>query len=76
MDAEEDAKYGKGKQADEPAAELARKESRLKKIAAAKASMEQEARDLAIIEKAKVEKRLEERRPFKFSSAGRGNFRA
>jgi transposase len=61
-DAEEDANYGKGKQADELPAELARKESRLKKMAEAKASMEQEARELAIIEKAKVEKRLEERR--------------
>jgi transposase len=61
-DAEEDAKYGKGKQGDELPAELARRESRLKKIAEAKAVLEQEARERARIEKAAVEARLEERR--------------
>ena len=62
VDAEEDGKYGKGKQADELPAELARRESRLQKIAEAKASLEQEARERAVIEKARVEQRLEERR--------------
>ena len=62
VDAEEDAKYGKGKQADELPTELARRESRLKKIAEAKAALEQEARERALIEKAAVEARLEERR--------------
>jgi transposase len=61
-DTEEDAKYGKGKQGDELPAELARRESRLKKIAEAKAALEQEARERAVIEKARVEQRLEERR--------------
>ncbi len=42
-DAEEDARYGKGKQGDELPAELARRESRLKKIVEAKAALEQEA---------------------------------
>src|SRR6266581_151685 len=61
-DAEEDAKYGKGKRGDELPAELARRESRLKKIAEAKAALEQEARERALAEKAAVEARLEERR--------------
>ena len=69
-DAKEDAKYGAGKQADELPAELARRmrfqllrqESRLQKIAEAKASLEQEARELARIKKAEVEAKLEQRR--------------
>src|SRR5713226_7355910 len=61
-DAEEDAKYGEGKRGDELPAELARRESRLKKIAEAKAALEQEARERAVAEKAAVEARLEERR--------------
>lgn len=61
-DAEEDARYGKGKHGDELPAELARRESRLKKIAEAKAALEQEARERACIEKAAVEAKLEERR--------------
>ena len=51
-DAEEDAKYGQGQQPDDLPAELARHESRLKKMAQAKASMKQEARDLARLKKA------------------------
>jgi transposase len=61
-DAEEDGKYGKGKQGDALPAELARRESRLRKIAAAKAALEQEARERACLEKAAVEARLEQRR--------------
>ena len=61
-DAEEDVKYGKGKRGDELPAELARRESRLKKIAEAKAALEQEARERAVAEKALVEAKLEERR--------------
>jgi len=61
-DAEEDARYGKGKHGDELPKELARRESRLKKIAEAKAALEQEARERACIEKAAVEAKLEERR--------------
>lgn len=61
-DAEEDAKYGKGKRGDELPAELARRESRLKKIAEAKAALEQEARERAVAAKATAEARLEERR--------------
>lgn len=60
-DAEEDAKNGKGKRGDELPAELARRESRLKKIAEAKAALEQEARERAAAEKALVEAKLEER---------------
>lgn len=61
-DAEEDAKYGKGKRGDELPAELARRESRLQKIAEAKAALEQEARERAMEQKAVAEARLEERR--------------
>src|ERR1700683_5454791 len=61
-DAEEDAKYGRGKSENDLPAELARRESRLKKIAAAKAALEQEAKERAVTEKAAVEAKLEERR--------------
>ena len=62
MDAAEDALYGKGKRGDELPAELARRESRLKKIAEAKAALEQEARERAEAERKAVEEKLEERR--------------
>ena len=61
-DAAEDALYGKGKRGDELPAELARRESRLKKIAEAKAALEQEAQDRAEAAKKAVEEKLEERR--------------
>jgi transposase len=61
-DAEEDARYGKGQRGDDLPAELARRESRLQKIAAAKAALEQEARERAVAEKAAVEAKLEQRR--------------
>ena len=61
VDVEEDAKYGKGKQGDELPADLARRESRLKKIAEAKAALEQEARERAKLEKAVAEAKLAER---------------
>jgi transposase len=44
VDAEEDARYGKGRRGDELPAELARRESRLAKIREAKESLEREAR--------------------------------
>lgn len=61
VDAEEDTRYGKGKQGDELPAELARRESRLKKIAEAKAALEPEARERACQEKAAAEAKLAER---------------
>jgi transposase len=61
-DAAEDALYGKGKRGDELPAELKRRESRLKKIAEAKAALEQEARERAEAEKKAAEEKLEERR--------------
>ena len=61
-DREEDSKYGKGQAENDLPAELARRESRLKKIAAAKAELEQEARERAEVEKAAAEAKLEERR--------------
>ena len=47
LDAAEDARYGKGRRGDELPAELARRESRLRKIREAKASLEEEARKRA-----------------------------
>jgi transposase len=61
-DAAEDAQYGKGRRGDELPAELARRESRLKKIAEAKAALEQEARERAEAAQKAAEEKLEERR--------------
>jgi transposase len=61
VDAEEDGKYGKGKRGDELPAELARRETRLRKIREAKAALEGEAREQAEPERARVEARLKER---------------
>jgi transposase len=61
-DAAEDAQYGKGGRGDELPAELARRESRLEKIAAAKAELEREAREQAEQERAEAEAKLAARR--------------
>ena len=61
-DATEDALYGKGKRGDELTGELARRESRLKKIAEAKGALEQEARERAEAAKKAAEAKLEQRR--------------
>lgn len=61
-DAAEDAKYGKGHSGDALPAELARRESRLAKLQAAKAELEAEARQQAEEKKAAVEARVAERR--------------
>lgn len=61
-DAAEDSLYGKGNRGDELTGELARRESRLKKIAEAKAALEQEARERAEAAKKVAEDKLEERR--------------
>ena len=60
-DAEEDGKYGKGKRGDELPPELARRESRLKKIREAQAALEAEAREAAKRKQAEVEARLKDR---------------
>ena len=61
-DAAEDALYGKGNRGDELTGELARRESRLKKIAEAKAALEREARERAGAAKKAAEEKQEERR--------------
>jgi hypothetical protein len=58
VDATEDAQYGKGKRGDELPAELARRESRLAKIRAAKAALEAEARAEAAAEAAAAQAKL------------------
>jgi transposase len=62
VDAAEDAQYGKGRRGDELPDELARRESRLQKLAQAKAELEQEAREKAEQERAEAEAKLAERR--------------
>ena len=61
-DAAEDALYGKGRRGDELPAELARRESRLKNTAEAKAALEQEASERAEAARKAAEEKLEERR--------------
>ena len=61
-DAAEDALHGKGNRGDDLTGEMARRESRLKKIAEAKAALEQEAREHAEAAKKAAEEKLEERR--------------
>jgi transposase len=58
VDAEEDARYGKGRRGDELPAELARRETRLGKIREAKAALEREAAEK---KQAEVEAQLRER---------------
>ena len=60
-DAEEDAKYGKGRRGDELPDELQRRESRLKKIQEARAALEKAAREQAKQQRAEVEQKLAER---------------
>ena len=60
-DEEEDARYGKGKRGDELPKELARRESRLRKIGEAKAALEAEAKARAEAKAEEVRRQLEER---------------
>lgn len=62
VDAAEDEKYGKGQRDEELPAELARRESRLAKIRAAKAELEAEAQQKAEEKKAAAEARMGQRR--------------
>ena len=61
-DAEEDGRFGKGKRGDELPEELARRESRLVKIRAAKAALEQEAKEKAERAAAEARAKNEKRR--------------
>ncbi len=61
-DAAEDAQFGKGKRGDELPDELARRESRLKKIQQAKAELEREAREKTEDERAAAEAKLAARK--------------
>jgi transposase len=62
VDASEDEQYGKGQSGDDIPAELGRRESRLKKIRAAKAELEAEAKQSAEEKKAAAEAKIAERR--------------
>lgn len=62
VDEEEDQRFGKGQRGDELPEELARRESRLKKIREAKAALEAEARAEAEQKKAAAEAKIGERR--------------
>jgi hypothetical protein len=61
-DAAEDAQFGVGQAGDELPAELRRRESRLQKIAEAKAALEAEAKQKAAERKAAAEAKIAERR--------------
>ena len=61
-DAAEDLQFGKNQRGDELPAELARRESRLRKIREAKAALEAEAKQKAIEQKAAAEAKIAERR--------------
>jgi hypothetical protein len=61
-DAAEDGRYGKGVRGDELPAELARRESRLRKIREAKAALEAEAKEKAREDAAAAEAKLAERK--------------
>jgi len=58
VDEAEDGQYGKGQRGDELPAELARQESRLKKIREAKEALEAEAKQKAEEQKAKAEAKI------------------
>jgi transposase len=58
VDNAEDAQYGRGRRGDELPAELARRDTRLAKIRAAKAALEQEARERAVQIAEDAERRL------------------
>jgi transposase len=60
-DVAEDAQYGKDRRGDELPAELQRRESRLRKIAEAKAALEQKAEEEAAQQRAETEQKLAER---------------
>jgi transposase len=62
VDRAEDKEYGQGKRGDELPAELARRESRLKKIREAKAALEEEARERAEKEAEQAQRKIEQRR--------------
>ena len=61
VDAAEDAAYGPGRRGDEVPAELARRETRLAKIRAAKAALEQQAREEAARRAEEARAKLAER---------------
>jgi transposase len=61
-DEAEDRQHGKGHRGDELPADLARRESRLRKIREAKAALEEEARQRAAVEAAEAEAKIEARK--------------
>jgi len=76
VDAAEDARYGKGKRGDELPAELARRESRLRKICEAKAALEQEAQEQATTAAAAARAKMAERQRYEAETGRRAPGRA
>ena len=70
VDGAEDAEYGRGRRGDELPAELARRETRLAKIRAAKAALEQEARERAAKAAAEGRRKLAAREAREGSAKG------
>lgn len=71
VDAAEDAQYGRGVRGDELPAELQRRESRLRKIREAKAALEEEARQDAVV-RAQEAKEKNAQREAREAATGKG----
>jgi len=76
VDAAEDAEYGPTLRGDELPSELARRESRLKKIREAKAALEEEAKEKAKRAAAQAREKLEERERKEEETGKKGGGRA
>jgi transposase len=76
VDRAEDARYGKSQRGDELPAELARRESRLRKIREAKAALEQEARVQAEAAAAAAHAKIAERQRYEAETGQKAKGRA
>lgn len=76
VDRAEDARYGKSQRGDELPAELARRESRLRKIREAKAALEQEARVQAEAAAAAAQAKIAERQRYEAETGQKAKGRA
>jgi transposase len=76
VDSTEDARYGQGQRGDELPAELARRESRLRKIREAKAALEHEAKAVAEAAAAAAQAKLAARQPYEAETGQKAKGRA
>ena len=76
LDRAEDARYGQGQRGDELPAELARRESRLRKIREAKAALEHEAKEEAEAAAGAAQARIAERQRYEAETGQKAKGRA